>query len=171
MSIKGDLRIQSKMEVRANNNSSLRILVVDDEPSILTLVKTALETRECYQISIARSAFAAINVIEAAKQPFDFFLFDIQMPDTNGIELLRKVRGIPEYTDTPVLFLTAMTDRKYVDDAFMDGANDYVTKPFDFLDLLRRIHVVHSLVMSRRKDKNPCNAQAISDANWKPSSS
>ena len=72
------------------------------------------------------------------------------MPDTDGIELLRKVRGIPEYTDTPVLFLTAMTDRKYVDDAFMDGANDYVTKPFDFLDLLRRIHVVHSLVMSRR---------------------
>lgn len=153
MSIKRDSRIQSKTETRAKNQSCLRILVVDDEPSILTLVKTALESRENYQISIASSARVAINTIESAEQPFDCFLFDIQMPDIDGIELLRKVRGIPEYTDTPVLVLTAMTDRKYVDDAFMDGANDYVTKPFDFLDLLRRIEVVHSLVMSRRDDR------------------
>lgn len=171
MSIKRDLHIQSKMGVRANSQSSLRILVVDDEPSILTLVKTALETREHYQISTASSALSAIDVIQSAEQPFDFFLFDIQMPSTDGIELLRKVRGIPEYTYTPVLFLTAMTDQKYVDDAFMDGANDYVTKPFDFLDLLKRINVVHSLVMSRRETENPRNAQAISDVNWKPSSS
>ena len=161
MSIQGNLRFQRKMEIRANKQLGFRILVVDDEPSILELVKTALEALENYQVSIASSALDAINIIESAEQPFDCFLFDIQMPEIDGIELLREVRGIPEYVDTPALMLTAMSDRKYVDDAFMEGATDYVNKPFDFLELRSRIKMAHSLVASRRKTEK--SMQCASD--------
>ncbi|WP_294610750.1 response regulator, partial [uncultured Roseovarius sp.] len=94
MSIEGSSRFQRKMEIRANKHSGFRILVVDDEPSILEVVKTALETLENYQVSTASSAASALDMIKGAKKPFDCILLDIQMPETNGIELLRQLRVI-----------------------------------------------------------------------------
>lgn len=165
MSIQGNDRFQRKMEIRANKQPGFRILVVDDEPSILELVKTALETLEDYQVSIASNATAALEVTEVAEKPFDCFLLDIQMPDTDGIELLRQLRAIPEYVETPVLMLTAMSDREYIDDAFVEGATDYVNKPFDFLELRSRIKCAHSLVESRRKTEK--SMQCASDLKCK----
>lgn len=165
MSIEGSSRFQRKMEIRANKHSGFRILVVDDEPSILEVVKTALETLENYQVSTASSAASALDMIKGAKKPFDCILLDIQMPETNGIELLRQLRVIPDYVEAPVLMLTAMSDRKYIDDAFSEGATDYVNKPFDFLELRSRIKCAHSLVQSRRKTEK--SMQCASDLKYK----
>ncbi|SLN73605.1 Transcriptional regulatory protein SrrA [Roseovarius gaetbuli] len=165
MSIEGNSRFQRKMEIRANKQSGFRILVVDDEPSILEVVKTALETLEDYQVSTASNAASALDVIQGAEKPFDCILLDIQMPDMNGIDLLRQLRVIPEYVETPVLMLTAMSDRKYIDDAFAEGATDYVNKPFDFLELRSRIKCAYSLVQSRRKTEK--SMQCASDLKCK----
>lgn len=147
-------RFQRKLNERAARSTGFRVLVVDDEPSILELVKTALETLENYQVAIAISADEAIEIIDNAEDPFDSFLLDIQMPEVSGIELLREIRRLPEYTDTPVLMLTAMSDRKYIDRAFLEGASDYVNKPFDFLELRSRIKSAHSLVEARRQSED-----------------
>lgn len=146
-------RFQRALEERAvkKRASTFTVLVVDDEPSILELVKTALETLESYNVSIASDAAAALDEIGRADRPFDCILLDIQMPETDGIELLRGLRTLPDYTDTPILMLTAMSDRKYIDEAFMEGATDYVNKPFDFLELRSRIKCAHQLVDARRK--------------------
>lgn len=147
-------RFQRKLEDRSHRPSALRLLVVDDEPSILEVVKTALETLGNYNVSVASSAHEAIEIVDNSDDPFDCFLLDIQMPDVDGIELLREIRSLPEYTDTPVLMLTAMSDRTYIDQAFLEGASDYVNKPFDFLELRSRIKCAHELVEARRETES-----------------
>ncbi len=161
MSIQGNDRFQRKLEDRAHKKSGFKILVVDDEPSILELVKTALETLENYQVSVASNANDAVKCVQAADQPFDCFLLDIQMPDIDGIELLKHLRRVSDYAETPVLMLTAMSDRKYIDAAFLEGATDYVNKPFDFLELRSRIKCAHSLVKARNETKK--SLQCASD--------
>lgn len=144
-------RFQQKLERRQRKQATYRVLVVDDEPSIVELLKTALVALDGYEVSIATSAAGAIRAIEATDKPFDCLLLDVQMPGRSGIELLRDLRALPDYENTPVIMLTAMCDRKYVDEAFKEGATDYVTKPFDFLDLRSRMNAAETLMHERAK--------------------
>ncbi|MBL4767596.1 MAG: response regulator [Rhodobacteraceae bacterium] len=147
---KNDL-FQRKLECRAARPKKFRVLVVDDEPSILELLKMALAALDNYDVSIASSAEKALKTIERQSPQFDCLLLDIQMPETNGIQLLKQIRAIPEYADTPAIMLTAMSDRKYVDEAFLAGATDYVTKPFDLLELRSRMTAAYRLSQERQK--------------------
>ncbi|WP_425043823.1 response regulator [Primorskyibacter sp. S87] len=151
--LNGNDRFQRKLEQRAQKHTKLSVLVVDDEPSILELLKTALVALENYDVSIANSAASALKTIKRQKKPFDCLLFDIQMPDVDGIQLLEEVRKHPDYADTPVIMLTAMADRKYVDEAFLAGASDYVTKPFELLELRSRMTTATRLVQERQKTR------------------
>ncbi len=129
----------------------LKILVVDDEPSILELLKTALTALGSYEVSIASSGVAALKLIEKQPVPFDCLLLDIQMPKMNGITLCGEVRRIPAYKGTPIIMLTAMSEKKYVDQAFTAGATDYLTKPFDFLELRSRLGTARRLVQEHSR--------------------
>ncbi|WP_170788398.1 response regulator [Ruegeria lacuscaerulensis] len=144
-------QFQRKLEIRALQKTKLRVLVVDDEPSILELLQAALAEFENCDISAASSATEALALIEATGTPFDCFLLDIQMPGINGIELLRRIRQMPEHADAPAIMLTAMSDRKHVEEAFLEGAFDYVTKPFDFFELRSRMNAAHLLMQERIK--------------------
>lgn len=124
--------------------SGYRILIVDDELSILELVKTALETIDNDHVEIASSAADALGLIRDMDSPFDCFVLDVQMPDMDGLELLRRIRNLPGYSETPVLMLTAMSEGEYVDNAYVSGASDYVKKPFDFLELHSRIKCAYA---------------------------
>ena len=144
-------RFTQKLVQRAQKHSNLRVLAVDDEPGILELLRTAFVAFDNYDISVASSAPAAIKTLENADKPFDCLLIDIQMPGMNGIELLREIRSMADYTETPVIMLTAMSDRKYVDEAFLEGATDYVGKPFELMDLRGRMHSAYRLVKERQR--------------------
>lgn len=146
-------QFEKKLEQRALKAKTLRVLVVDDEPSILDLLKTALGTLDRYEVSVANSAASALKLIEKRETPFDCLLLDIQMPQTTGIELLRQVRSLADYAETPVIMLTAMSDRKYVDEAFLEGATDYVAKPFDYFELRSRMNAAHKLMRERMRAK------------------
>ncbi|MFK7940962.1 MAG: PleD family two-component system response regulator [Roseovarius sp.] len=150
-SVEDNKRFKEKLGQSNEKRTKFRILVVDDELSILELVKTALETLESYHVEIASSAMDALEIVMDSEHPFDCMLLDIQMPGMDGIELLRQIRVLPEYKDTPTLMLTAMDDRQYIDLAFLEGASDYVNKPFDFLELRSRIKCAHGLVQARRE--------------------
>lgn len=140
---------QEKLTRRARLQEDLRVLAVDDDLNILQLLKTALSALH-FDISISDSAANTLKLLARQEKPFDCFLLDIQMPGMNGIMLAKEIRKLPEYKHTPILMLTAMSDREYVDLAFVAGATDYVTKPFDFLELRSRMSAAQRLVQERR---------------------
>ena len=110
-----------------------RILVVDDEPSILRVVAANLRARG-YEPLTAASGNAALTVIET-QQP-DCVVLDLGLPDLGGLEVLARLRG---WTTTPVVILTAVDDEADKAIAFDLGADDYVTKPFTMPELLARV--------------------------------
>ena len=129
----------------------MKILAVDDDDTILDLLAEALALAGHERMARARSAHEALGVIAATTTPFDCLLLDIQMPGMDGIALCREVRSLHAYGSTPILMLTAMSQRDYIERAFMAGATDYITKPFDLLELSARIGMAHRLVEERNR--------------------
>lgn len=144
---------QRTLKQRARKAPQMHVLVVDDDPSILQILQTALVAMESYSVAVAESADEALEMIDSADAPFDCLLLDIQMPETDGIALLREIRNLEDYSETPVIMLTAMSERTYIDDAFVAGATDYITKPFDLIDLRGRMNAARRLVQERQKTK------------------
>lgn len=126
----------------------MRILAVDDDPIILELLSELLATMDTeHDVMTADSAIDALELLARPEtEPFDCFLLDIQMPGMDGIELCRKLRETTQYARVPVLMITAMSDKNYIDNAFTAGATDYVTKPFDITELRFRIKNAESRV-------------------------
>ena len=124
----------------------MRILAVDDEPSILELLTTFLEAEDGNEIVTATSGEHALAIVETADIDFDCILIDIQMPQMNGITLCENIRAVPGYFHIPIIMLTAMSQKSYIEKAFSVGATDYVTKPFDFLELRCRLKAAAKIV-------------------------
>jgi CheY-like chemotaxis protein len=113
----------------------MKILAVDDDKFILKILNELVLAISHHQIELASSGRAAAEAIKAADEPFDCFLLDIQMPEITGIELCKMIRDLPQYSNSPILMITAMSDKVYLDQSFAAGANDYITKPFDIAEL------------------------------------
>ncbi len=124
----------------------MRILIVDDEPSILELLKAFLEAADAHDVVTATSGSQALTIIERTDIHFDCLLLDIQMPEMNGIALCENIRALPDYTHVPIIMLTAMSQKTYIDKAFAVGATDYVIKPFDFLELRGRLKAAAKII-------------------------
>jgi len=112
-----------------------RVLVIDDEPALLRAVSAALKARD-YDVATVGTGQAAIDAI--ALTPPDVVVLDLGLPDLDGIEVCRRVR---EWSDVPIVVLSAegSEERKVL--ALDQGADDYVTKPFSTAELLARIRV------------------------------
>jgi len=115
----------------------IRILCVDDEPAIRTLLKSQLE-QEGYDVDLAEDGDVAIRKFD--ESGCDVVLLDIRMPRVGGIDVLRHVRE--KNTSTRVIMLTAVDDLSIAIESVKLGANDYMTKPFDTEDLLSAIRRV-----------------------------
>jgi two-component system response regulator MprA len=116
---------------------TMRVLVVEDEPSLARFLLAGLE-QEGYSVAAAPTAAAALARVGAG--PFDLILLDWMLPDQDGLSLCRALRS--EGDRTAIVMLTArdaVTDRVMGLDS---GADDYVTKPFEFEELLARIRSV-----------------------------
>jgi two-component system, OmpR family, KDP operon response regulator KdpE len=124
-----------------------RILVVDDEPSILRVVAANLRARG-YEALTAASGEAALTMIEA-QQP-DCIVLDLGLPDVGGLEVLRRLRT---WATTPVVILTARDDERDRATALELGADDYVTKPFAMTELLARVRGALGHGRSQRPDR------------------
>ena len=111
----------------------LKVLVVDDEPSIRKLLRMGLGTQR-YQTIDAPTAKAALDLM--ADEP-DLVILDLGLPDMQGLELLRQIRQRRE--DVPIVVLSSRGDEGAKVEALDLGADDYVTKPFGMDELLARI--------------------------------
>jgi two-component system KDP operon response regulator KdpE len=112
-----------------------RVLVVDDEHAILRVVGAGLKARG-YDVDAAATGQTALDAA-ALHQP-DLIVLDLGLPDIDGLDVIRRVRG---WSDVPIIVLSAAgsDDRKV--QALDEGADDYVTKPFSMPELLARVRV------------------------------
>lgn len=119
----------------------MKILAVDDDELILELLVETLRAGGYTSVVTATSAKDAALLISSAIEPFDCFLLDIMMPEVDGIELTRWIRKSSIYRTAPILMITAMSEKSYIDQAFRAGASDYVTKPFDAAEVTMRVQL------------------------------
>ncbi len=118
-----------------------RILVVDDEDALRTVLSSELEG-EGYHVRSAADGQEAINVL--GSQEFDLILLDIKMPNVDGFEVLKFVKErIPK---TKVVMLTGFADLKNAIESKKLGAEDFVSKPYDLVDLLTTVERVLTTV-------------------------
>lgn len=113
----------------------IRILAVDDEKPIAQLLRASL-MRAGYECTCAYDGLEAANLIDS--EPFDLILLDVMLPGIDGFELMDYIRS----TSIPVIFLTAKGDVRDRVRGLKMGAEDYMVKPFDVLELLARVEGV-----------------------------
>ncbi|MDP2081192.1 MAG: response regulator [Pseudotabrizicola sp.] len=130
----------------------MRILAVDDDPFILELVPKIAAKVGCPDITTVNSGADALAMIAQADKPFDCLLLDINMPGMDGIELCARIRATPGYDEASIIMLTAMTDTDYLERAFIAGANDYTSKPFDITEFGERMQIAQAWTAVRRAD-------------------
>ena len=117
-------------------NEDIKILLVDDEPDIIEIIRFNLEQKG-YQISTASDGLEAIKAAE--KEMPNLIIMDVMMPNLDGIEACERLRQDDRFADTIIMFLTARgEDYSYVA-AFDAGADDYVTKPIKPKVLLSKV--------------------------------
>ena len=114
--------------------SDCRILIVDDAKLNIDILVEAL--KHDFKLSIALSGEMALQI--AGKSPPDLVLLDIMMPGLDGYEVCRRFRKMPAMADVPVIFLSSLDEVKNKALGFEAGANDYVTKPFEVLEVQAR---------------------------------
>lgn len=111
-----------------------RILVVDDDPKLVELIRTALE-RADFAVVTAPNGLHGEKVFRS--NPVDLIMLDVMMPQRDGFDMLRDVRAI---SSVPIIMLSALTDTENVVKGLELGADDYITKPFELKEVLARIH-------------------------------
>lgn len=114
----------------------MRVLVIEDEPSVANLIKKTLE-EEGYEITVAPDGLSGWDFL--SKFSYDAAVIDVMLPGINGLELCRRSRQTDSYIDTPILLLTALGTTDNIVMGLDSGADDYLTKPFKVAELLARL--------------------------------
>lgn len=130
------------------------VLVVDDMAANRSVLCRQLEMHKYAVISV-ESGEAALELLSRSRP--DIILLDYMMPKMNGIEVLRELRGNPNTADIPVIMVTARAEGEATAEALNAGADDYVTKPIDFVVLRARIES-HLAKRGNTSELRKCNA-------------
>lgn len=114
-------------------------MVVDDNPDIITIVKTILEGKG-YNVSSASSGQELLNALKGQKP--DLIILDIMMPEMDGLEVLSRLKSVTETASIPVILLTAKVQYEDVLGGYKLGADYYITKPFTSTQLVNGINLL-----------------------------
>lgn len=126
------------MSQTRGGNYKKRILAVDDTAIVLTRISNTL--RDDYDVITVNSGVRALKYLEMEKP--ELILLDIKMAPMDGIETLRQIRAMENRADIPVIMLTGVEDKDVVMESAKLGICDYILKPFQSEELLKRIHQV-----------------------------
>jgi PleD family two-component response regulator len=126
------------------------ILVVDDEAISRRAISYALEKARLKSVSIEDPLVAYRMITE---NRFDLVILDVDMPNMNGFELCSRLRALPAHKHTPVVFVTSLNDFESRANSTMSGGNDFIAKPFLFIELAVKalIHVLKGKIVPPRK--------------------
>ncbi|GIN12552.1 hypothetical protein J26TS2_24190 [Shouchella clausii] len=127
---------------QAQREAPFRILAVDDDPVNLKVLRHALSTKP-YQLVTETSPKATLRKV--AEEHWDLVIADVMMPEMSGLELVKHIRQTYSVSELPILLVTARTQPEDVYAGFRAGANDYIGKPVDLLELQTRIEAMLAL--------------------------
>ena len=130
------------------NETPPTILAVDDSPTNLAVLSSILEAEPCHLLLAESGEQALVHAREGHPQ---LILLDVMMPGMNGYQVCQALKSDPATQDIPVMFITSRTDLDDVVRGFETGALDYVSKPFEPLELLARVRT--HLELHRRRDQ------------------
>lgn len=116
-----------------------KILLIDDSEIALDIIRATLMDFGFDDIVSFMDPQAALTSITSGETSADLILLDIMMPEIDGIELCARIRGLNAWSDVPIIMLTSRKDMESLSQAFVAGANDFVTKPFDRIELQARM--------------------------------
>lgn len=126
------------------------ILVVDDEPELVTMIRNILKDNGYHVIC----AFDGPQVFEVLKkQTPDIILLDIMMPEMNGLDVLARLKGDPETSSIPVFLLTAQDEYQEMLTGYDTGTDYYITKPFTRTQLMKGINLGLAWLSTNQKQK------------------
>ncbi len=117
-------------------NDKRKILIVDDEKDLVKTLKFRLEKNN-YEVIYAYDGFEGLE--RAKKENPDLIILDLMLPKKDGYKVCRMLKFDINYRDIPIIILSARKKQEDIDLAMSSGANKYVTKPFDFEDILSKI--------------------------------
>ena len=131
-------------------STQAKVLVVEDEKQIRRFVRVSVEEEDC---QVTEACTMAQGLVEAGARQPDLIILDLGLPDGNGIDLIRDLRG---WSDVPVLILSARSQEDDKIDALDAGADDYLTKPFSVGELRARVRA-----LLRRRSRSAESASPI----------
>ena len=128
------------------------ILIADDTLTGRRAIASALDEKE-YELSLASNGKEALDL--ADKLEPDVILLDVMMPGLSGYDVCRQIRSNPALREVPILMITSLTEREERLRGIASGADDFISKPFDAVELNARVHTITRLNRYRKlKDKN-----------------
>lgn len=122
-------------------NQTLKILYVDDEPDIRTIVQFSFEDEDGIELKLCASGQEALDVVLDYKP--DLLLLDVMMPGMDGPTTLQRMRALPGMGAVPAVFITAKVRPSEVDAFKAMGAVDVIAKPFDPMTLADQVRALH----------------------------
>lgn len=128
---------------------NLSFLAVDDDPIFLAILSQMMVLLGYKEPKVANSGLEALSILQDRHNHYDCILLDIQMPGIDGITTCQRIRQLPQHSATPIMMVTTLNGRSFVDHAFAAGATDYLTKPLEKIELSARLGMMERLVAER----------------------
>ncbi|HLX39725.1 MAG TPA: response regulator [Ktedonobacteraceae bacterium] len=138
-----------------------KVLVIDDNPTIVELIKYAVNLQGQYNVVVAYDGIQGLE--QVYKERPDCIIIDVKMPRMDGYQLVRYLRGDASTADTPLIILSAMTREEDQMTGFLSGVDEYLTKPFKPVALNAAIERVLRLTPADRQRRIDLLVQTQSD--------
>ena len=157
------------MTVSDNSSEKPLLLVVDDSPVNIDLLLDILKAD--YRFGVAKNGLKVFEYLQ--KNRPDLILLDIMMPEMDGFETCRRIKSDPKFNDIEVIFITALTDARYIAQGFETGAVDYIAKPLKAPEVKARVktHITlkkmkealsrQNLILEERIEKKTAQLQEL----------
>lgn len=145
----------------SSGNAIKKVLVIDDNPTIVELIKYAVKLQGSYQVIVAYDGVQGLERV-FAEQP-DCVIIDVKMPRMDGYQLVRCLRGDARTADIPLIILSAMTREEDQMTGLLSGADEYLTKPFKPTALNAAIERVLRLTPAERQHRTDTLVQTQSE--------